>query len=345
MREAATGAPLWFDPREILRAVIARCAEDGLRPVVACELEFYLLDAGRDALGRPRAPAVPATGEVERQHRNLSIQQVEDYQPFLHAVVEACKVQGLHPGSMVAEYGLGQFEINLEHLDDPLRAADEAALLRRIVKGVAHAQGREATFMSKPFTDRAGSGFHVHLSLIDAAGNNRFGAEDGEDLLRRTIAGYQELLRDSMGFFAPNFNAYRRYAPRLYAPMNRHWGYNNRSVAFRVPVSSGSSRRIEHRVAGADASPHLALAAILAAAHYGVVNDRPPTPPVTGNVGGERDPAFPVDMFSALDALEASTLLADYMPRRFLQLYAALKRNEFADMTAEVLPGEYDYYL
>jgi glutamine synthetase len=345
MKEAVTGEPLWFDPREILRGVIDRCAADGLRPVVACELEFYLLDAGRDSLGRPKPPGVPATGQAERQHRNLSVQQVEDYQPFLHAIVQACNAQGLHAGSMVAEYGLGQFEINLEHLDDSLRAADEAALLRRIVKGVAHAQGREATFMSKPFADRTGSGFHVHLSLIDDSGQNRFGAEGGEDLLRATIAGYQELMRESMGFFAPNFNAYRRYAPRLYAPMNRHWGYNNRSVAFRVPVSSGASRRIEHRVAGADASPHLVMAAILAAMHHGVVNRRRPTEPVTGNVGGERDPDFPADMFAAMDALARATLLARYVPQRFLQLYAELKRNEFADMTAEVLPGEYDYYL
>ncbi len=345
MREAGTDEPLWFDTREILRSVIARCAADGLYPMVACELEFYLVEPGRAADGGLKPPVIPATNATERQHRNLSIQQVEDYQPFLHAVTEACRVQGLHHGSVVAEYGLGQFEINLEHIDDPLRAADEAALLRRIVKGVAHAQGREATFMSKPFADRAGNGFHVHLSLVDRAGRNRFGAEGGEALLGATIAGYQALMPESMGFFAPNFNAWRRYAPRLFAPMNRHWGHNNRSVAFRVPVSSGSSRRVEHRVAGADASPHLVLAAILAAAHHGITTGRAPTEPVTGNVGGERDLEFPADLFSALNALESASLLSDYVPRRFLQLYAELKRNEYADMTAEIMPAEYDYYL
>lgn len=345
MREATTGEPIWFDPREILRQVIARCAADELRPVVACELEFYLLDAERDAQGRLRPPRVPATGAVERQSRNLSVQQVEDYQPFLHAITDACRVQGLHAGSVVAEYGLGQFEVNLEHLDDPLRAADEAALLRRIVKGVAHARGQEATFMSKPFADRTGSGFHVHLSLVDDKGRNRFGLDGGEALLRATIAGYQALMRESMALSAPNFSAYRRFAPRLFAPMNRHWGYNNRSVAFRVPVSSGASRRIEHRVAGADASPHLVVAAILAAVHHGVTRGLEPTEPVSGNVGGERDASFPADLFSALNALESSSILADYMPRKFLNLYAELKRNEFADMTAEVMPCEYDYYL
>jgi glutamine synthetase len=345
MVESSTGQPLWFDARGILKSVIARCAEDGVRPVVACELEFYLVDPVRDSSGRLQPPTNPTTGGADRQSRNLSLQQVEDYQQFLGAVVDACKRQGLHAGSLVSEYGLGQFEINLEHLDDPLRAADEASLLRRIVKGVAHAQGHEATFMSKPFLDRPGSGFHVHLSLVDETGRNRFGAEGGETLLRSTIAGYQALMRESMGFFAPNFSAYRRYAPRLFAPMNRHWGYNNRSVAFRVPAAGGSARRIEHRVSGADASPHLVMAALLAAAHHGVTHSLVPTEPVTGNVGGERDPAFPGDLFSALDALEHGALLAEYMPHRFLQLYAQLKRNEFADVTAQIMPCEYDYYL
>jgi glutamine synthetase len=345
MRDPVTREPFWFDTREILRNVIARCAADGLRPVVACELEFYLLDPARDALGLIKSPTAPWSGAPERQSRNLIVQQVEDYQPFLHAVADSCHAQGLHAGSMVAEYGLGQFEVNLEHLDDPLRAADEAVLLRRIVKGVAHAQGREATFMAKPFVDRTGSGLHVHLSLIDEKGGNRFGQEGGETLLRAAVAGCQELMRESMGLFAPNFNSYRRFLPRVFAPMNRHWGYNNRSVAFRIPAADRNARRIEHRVAGADASPHLVMAAILAAMHYGIVNGRTPTEPATGNVGGERDPEFPRDMFSALDALESARLLSQYVPTRFLKLYAELKRNEFADMTAQVMASEYDYYL
>jgi glutamine synthetase len=127
--------------------------------------------------------------------------------------------------------------------------------------------------------------------------------------------------------------------------MNRHWGYNNRSVAFRVPESGGAARRIEHRVAGADASPHLVMAAILVAMHHGITRGLTPTEPVTGNVGGERDPEFPADMFSALDALEQARMLVEYMPPRFLKLYAELKRNEFADMTRQVMPCEYDFYL
>jgi glutamine synthetase len=127
--------------------------------------------------------------------------------------------------------------------------------------------------------------------------------------------------------------------------MNRHWGHNNRSVAFRVPAGGGSARRIEHRVAGADASPHLVMAAILAAMHHGITRGLTPTAPVTGNVGGERDADFPANLFSALDALEAARILSDYVPTRFLTLYAELKRNEFADMTRQVMPCEYGFYL
>ena len=345
MIDPETKAPLWYDCRQILKQVIERCRADRLLPMVACELEFYMVDPERDAAGRLQPPRVPATGMVERESRNLFVQQVEDYHELLQAIVEACKAQGVLSGSLVAEYGPGQFEINLMHRNDPLRAADEAVLLRRIVKGVARSQGREATFMTKPYADRAGNGFHVHLSLVDELGVNRFGGEGGESLLGQAVAGFQALMPQSLALFAPNFSAFRRYAPRLFAPVNRHWAHNNRSVAFRIPVGEGNARRIEHRVAGADASPHLVMAAILAAAHHGITHGLTPTAPVSGNVGGERDPALPGDFFSALAALEAPGILDDYIPRRFRQLYAELKRNEFADLMAEIQPREYDYYL
>lgn len=345
MRDPVSGSPYWFDPREILRNVIAVCRRDGLRPVVACELEFYLVARDRDAAGRPAPPIAPSSGIADRRMRNLSIQQVEDYDPILRAVLAAGRIQGLHLGGLVAEYGRGQFEVNLEHLDDPLRAADEAVLLRRIVQSVARSQGLDATFMPKPFLDQPGSGLHVHLSLIDESGRNRFAQPGGEDLLRATIAGYQALLPESLGLFAPGFNAYRRFAPGQFAPVNRDWAENNRSVAFRIPVVGGEARRVEHRVAAANASPHLVLAALLAAMHHGVTGRLIPTDPVTGNAGHRRDSTVPTDFFSALQAVERAQILPTYLPPRFLALYAALKRGEFARLTGEILPAEYDFYL
>ncbi|HLY58414.1 MAG TPA: glutamine synthetase family protein [Stellaceae bacterium] len=343
--EPETREHLWYDPRQILQSVIERCEADGLRPVVACELEFYLLSPQRDAAGLAIPPVSPLTGMVERSSRNLSVQQVEDYHPFLSEVLKACKAQGVAASTVVAEYGLGQFEVNLDHGGDVLRAADEAALLRRIVKGVARAQGRDATFMSKPFLDLPGNGFHVHLSLADEKGRNRLGRQGGERLLEATVAGCQAMLPETMAIYSPNWSAYRRYAPGLFAPMNRHWGHNNRSVAFRIPAAHGAGRRLEHRVAAADASPHLVLAALLAAMHHGVTGNLTPTPPVVGNVGYERDPAFPGDIFAALHALETAAILTDYVPARFLRLYAELKRNEFAEIMRTITPREYDFYL
>src|SRR6185437_7538293 len=162
--------------------------------------------------------------------------------------------------------------------------------------------GMEATFMPKPFLDQPGNGFHVHVSIADAAGTNRFGAAGGDELLRNAIAGMQALTLDCLAIFAPHFNAQRRYQS-VFVPRTLDWGYNNRSVAFRIPVSDGSSRRIEHRVAGADASPHLVMAAVLAAIHHGMTHKLPASEPVTNRVQGVL-PEFEAGLLHSLDRLE-----------------------------------------
>jgi glutamine synthetase len=344
MGEAGSGAPLWFDPRAILADVVARCRADGLFPVVACELEFYLLEAARTPEGGIVPAALPRTGQPPRVAANLALAAVEEHAEFLGRITAAAEAQRLPLAGAVAEYGLGQFEVNLSHLADPVAAADQAALLRRLVKGVARAQGQEATFMSKPFADQPGNGFHIHVSLVDAQGRNRFGRDGGEALLRNAIAGMQALMLDSVGILAPNFNAHRRYLG-LFVPTSRAWAENNRSVAFRIPVGGGEARRVEHRVAGAEASPHLVMAAVLAAVHHGVTRGLEPTAPANGDAGRRRDPQFPDGILAALARLERSRLLAEYMPRRFLAAYAASKRGEYADLIGQVFAREYDFYL
>lgn len=341
MRDAATNEPLWFDPRAVLAGVIDRCAADGIRPVVACELEFYLLDPRRTPDGGIQPPIHSRTGAPQRMATNLNIQQVEDYGDVLGAIVDACTAQGLRTGTVVAEYGLGQFEINLLHTADPLRAADEAALMRRVVKGVTRAHGLEATFMAKPYPDQAGSGLHIHMSLADEDGSNRFAAENGETLLHSAIAGLRAFHSDSFAFFGPNFGSYRRFAPGPYVPLRPTWGYNSRSVSFRIPAGDQRQRRVEHRVAGADASPHLVMAALLAAAHHGIVNKLPLGPNEPECTAWTAPENLPV----ALDRLCRSTLIPDYIPARFLNLYRELKLKEFADLFAAVTPAEYDFYL
>jgi len=163
--------------------------------------------------------------------------------------------------------------------------------------------------------------------------------------LGHAIAGLQATTHDAMAIFAPNLNAYRRFAPNQFVPVNTSWGVNNRSVSFRIPAGGGAARRIEHRIAGAEANPHLVMAAVLAGLHHGLTAGLAPTPPSTGNAGEEADPAMPLKLWTALDRLEASALLADYLGPRYPAAYAAIKRSEFEAFMAQVFSREYDWYL
>ncbi len=342
MTDVHKGKTLWFDPRVILRDVVANLNAVGLYPVVACELEFYLIDPRRGPDGQISVGALPGR-TPSRRAANLSLEAVDDAAAFLSRVNEAARVQGLPVCGAVAEYGIGQYEVNLRHVADALLAADHAVLLKRLVKGVARSLGLEATFMAKPFAAQPGNGLHVHVSLVDEAGKNRFGAAGGEVLLRRAIAGVQSTMYDSLAFFAPNFNSQRRYLG-LFVPTTRDWDHNNRSVAFRVPAAHGQARRLEHRVAGADASPHLTVAAILAGILHGVQNELEPTEPLGGKASTATDADFPSDLIVALARLEQSPLLKQYLPADFLKLYAELKRGEYAELIEEIFNREYDFY-
>ena len=327
MRDHA--GPLWFDAREVLARVVERCEADGLHPVVACELEFYLVDV--DERGRPRPPGGPRS--VTAGH--LCLQRVEEHGAFLHRLHDALAQQGIEAGTLVSEYGPGQFEINLRHGTDPLLAADQAALMRRATIGVAASMGQQATFMAKPYPEHPGNGLHVHASLVDASGENLFGSAGGQVLLEQAIAGIQALQAESMAFFAPSFSAYRRYRPGAFVATDGAWGENDRRAAFRIPTGSRASRRVEHRVACADASPHLVMACVLAGLHHGVTGKLVP---------GDYGPT-PKNILDALTGLEGSARLAAYLPPRFPALFCALKRAEFANLFAQITSEEYSFYL
>jgi len=342
MTEAAGGASMWHDPRVILSRVLADCYSAGLFPVVACELEFYLTDPQRDEHHRLQPAALPGRSNARRP-ANLSLDAVEEAAEFLDAVNRAASTQGLPVCGSVAEYGIGQYEVNLRHVDDPLLAADQAVLLKRLIKGVARSLGMDATFMAKPYADQPGSGLHIHTSLVDADGHNRFGSPEGNSLLEHAVAGVQALMYDSMGFFAPNFNAQRRYLG-AFVPTSLDWAHNNRSVAFRVPVSNADGRRLEHRVAGADASPHLTMAAVLAGVLHGITHQLRPSKPLEGKSVKGTDPKFPGDLLMALERLESSTLLKKYFSAKYLHVYAHVKRGEYHELIEDVLVREYDFY-
>ncbi|HSS65095.1 MAG TPA: glutamine synthetase family protein, partial [Gammaproteobacteria bacterium] len=270
--------PLWYEPRQVLKQVAARFGELGIKPVVAVELEFYLIEARRHASVSPTPASSPRTRTPESQGKVLSLAKLDEFDGVLSAIERACDAQGIPSTTMISEYGAGQFELNLEHQDDPVRAADHGALLRRVVQGVARSEGMDATFMSKPFSDQSGSGLHIHLSLRDDSGKNLFdpSVKNGEATLGHAVAGLQATMAEAMAIFAPNLNVYRRFKPDQFVPVTTDWGENNRSVAFRLPVHDGESRRLEHRVAGAEANPYLVMAAVLAGVHYGLSNKPQP---------------------------------------------------------------------
>ncbi|MDH3670377.1 MAG: glutamine synthetase family protein [Gammaproteobacteria bacterium] len=341
------GTPSAVDPRNVAARVIDKFSELGLTPVIAFELEFYLLDKERDARGFPQASVSAITGERENTTQVFGIAELEGHAKFFAAVEDAARAQNVPTSVATTEFAPAQYEINLHHTDLPLIAADHCALLRHIIKSVATRHSLNATFMSKPFADLSGNGMHVHISLVAKDGKNVFddGSASGSDALRYAIGGLMTTMADSFAIFAPNVNAYRRFRPHTYVPVTKSWGLNNRSVACRIPSGSANARRVEHRVAGADANPYLTLAVLLAGVHHGLVNKIDPGPSSDGNACTVADPNLPLDLDKALNRLATSTTLASYIDPHYIELYCATKRGEMEKFRRHLPPLEYDWYL
>jgi glutamine synthetase len=336
-----------LDPRHVLSRVIDRFHADGLTPDVACELEFYLCDQRYEGQAAT-LPSSSITGHYPTGNEVYGLRELDDHMPFLRDLYAAAEAQGLPIEAAISEFAPGQLEIGLEHRADALQVADEALMFKRMVKGCAVVHGMEATFMAKPFEGRAGNGQHLHVSVLDQNGTNIFAAEDpeGTPALRHAVAGMQQLLPAAMAIFAPNQNSYRRFVGNSYAPVAATWGVNNRTVGLRVTAGPPKSRHVEHRVSGADANGHLALACMLAGVHYGLTHKLDPGPAIKGDGYAQADRA-PVRLaknwFAAVDAFEASEILADYLGARFVRMYTIVKRTEQDRYFAHVPIADYDW--
>lgn len=339
--------PCLVDPRQVLTRLLARFARRGLTAVIAVEMEFYLMDRKRGPMGEPLPPISPATGEPDSTRQLYSIGGLDIYGDFVRDVAAAAKLQNVPASTAIAENSPGQFEINLHHDADAVRACDHAVLLRRIIKSVAPRHGFSASFMAKPYLDRAGSGMHVHCSLVDAKRRNVFddGGEKGTKLLRHAIGGLAATTAEAMALLAPNINSFRRYRPGSLVPMGTKWGYNNRSVAFRIPTGSPKARRIEHRIAGADANPYLAAAAILAGMLHGIERRIDPGAPATTDVSARIDSRIPFQWHEAIARLRKGKILPDYLGADYLALYADAKAAELAKFSNRISPQEHEWYL
>jgi glutamine synthetase len=289
---------------------------------------------------------------LQRGPQYAVLDDLYELEEFLEAVQVACRVQGIPAGAAVVEFSPGQFEINLQHVDDALLACDHALMLRRIVKAVARRAGMSATFMAKPFAEHAGSGMHIHASMLDEEGQNIFAQGtklDAEpcigDSLRHAVGGLEQSMPESMAVFAPNANSYRRLSPGSYVALTPNWGINHRSLALRVPLSDPANARIEHRIAGADANPYLVMAAVLAGMHHGMVNHLDPGPMVQQGVKVEEKCTLPIRWEAALDVFSRAEILPTYLGEQFCRVFEAARREESQTYHAQVSLKDYQWYL
>lgn len=342
------GTPTVYDPRQVLAAVEARYAARGWVPVIAPELEFYLTDARRDGTDRAQPPLSPLTGERLRDPQLYLLTVQEPFSEILDDMIEAARALGCTADTALAEYGPGQFEINVNHVEGALRAADDATLLKIAIRNEAHRRGMEASFMAKPYGDQAGSGFHFHVSVLDESGRNILAGErEGEPgrAMRGALGGLKQFMAPSMLVFAPHINSYRRFGRGTFAPSVAAWGFDNRSTAIRVPATTGPGARIEHRLAGADANPYLALAAILAAMLEGIDGDIDPGAPARREAGPEDGPDLPLGWGRAILAFQDDDFPARALGAEFARCYALMKEQEMASLNLRVTDVEYDVYF
>ncbi len=332
------GRPYDGDPRHCLRRVVERYKAKGLTPVVAVELEFFLID---DSSRNLQVPISPRSNKRRKAAEILSIRALDAFDQFFTDLYEACEAMDIPAETAISEAGLGQFEINLVHCDDALRAADDAWLFKMLVKGLARRHGFAASFMAKPYEDYAGSGMHAHFSVLDEQGRNIFddGGPKGTDTLRHAIAGCLDAMSDSALIFAPHLNSYDRLVPEAHAPSGLCWAYENRTVAIRVPSGPPPARRIEHRVSGGDVNPYLALSAILGAALNGIEDGVEPPEPITGNAYAQDLPRIPDTWGAAIEAFEASKIMPRIFPEELIRNMLLTKRQELHYM-AELEPHE-----
>jgi glutamine synthetase len=340
------GSPFYASPRHLLARMTQKLKDIGLTPCVALELEFYLCDADWGSENRPRPPTSkngwqPTTTQV------YSLDLLNDFDAVLGDIADACALQDIPAEAAVAENAPGQFEINLKHVTNPTMAADHAIQFKRIVRGVAGFHRLDATFMAKPYANRAGNGLHVHVSLLNEQGENVFAAEDpsGSPMLHWAVGGLRQTMAEAMAIFAPGANSYRRLQPGSYAPNKPLWGVNNRTTALRVPGGPAESRRIEHRVSGADANPYLVSAAILAGMHFGITHKIDPGEPVTGNAYDIEAPELPYSWALAMEHFDHSRIIRQYFGEDFCFVLSQVKWAERDKFNAHVNPIEYEWYF
>jgi glutamine synthetase len=333
------GSPVTKSPRAVLRNVLAKFEARGWVPVVAPEVEFYLLSPHSD----PDAAAKPPEGRLgwtENVRQPYSIDTMNDYEPFILDVYKYCEEQGIKVDTLSQEMGPAQLEINFKH-GNALDLADQVFLFKRTLREAAIMHEMHVTFLAKPYVEEAGSSLHVHQSILDKDGKNIFSKDDGTptDLFYGYIGGLQRYMPEAMLAFAPYVNSYRRFVSPWSSPVNLAWATDNRTVGLRVPDSPPEARRVENRLAGSDVNPYLVIAATLACGYLGMVEGLQSTEEAEGSAySGDFD--LHRHIYAAIDAMQKSDAMRSMLGDEFVSLYTALKDAEYREFQQIITPYE-----
>jgi glutamine synthetase len=339
------GRTVEFTPRNLLKRIMAAYADDGLKPVVAPEIEFYLVRKNPDP-DYPLTPPVGRSGRAIGGGAGYSIAGVNEFDELIDDIYHFSEKQGLEIDTLIHEEGAGQLEINLRH-GDPVELADQVFMFKRTIREAALKHDTYATFMAKPIQGQPGSAMHIHQSVVNRkTGRNVFSAEDGAetDAFRHFIGGMQKHVPNALVMFAPYVNSYRRLTQAASAPVNVRWGYDNRTTAFRVPRSDPAGRRVENRIPSSDANPYLALAASLACGLVGLRRKIKPEAPVLTSAN-EDEIDLPRGLLEAVDLFEGDLELREMLGASFCSTYAAIKRAEFETFMEVISPWEREFLL
>lgn len=339
------GKPVEFAPRNVLKRVVNLYHKQGWVPIVAPEMEFYLVARNTDP-AKEIAPMLGRTGRPAAGRQAYSMSAVDDYGPVIDDIYEFAEIQGIEIDGITQEGGAGQLEINLLH-GDPVTLADQVFYFKRLIREAALKHDCFATFMAKPIEGEPGSAMHIHHSVVDIEdGRNIFsGPQGGEtDAFFQFIGGLQEYLPSVIAMIAPYVNSYRRYVPDHSAPINLEWGRDNRTTGIRVPVSDADSRRIENRLAGMDCNPYLCIAASLACGYLGMKNEVRPDKRFQGDAY-EAEEAIPQGLYSALDLFDEAEDVHKVLGPEFARVYSIVKRTEYNEFLQVISPWEREHLL
>jgi len=339
------GSAVAVAPRMILKRVLELYADKGWQPVIAPEVEFYLVSRNTDP-DFPLVPPVGRSGRPETASQPYGLEALNEFEDIIEHIYENCEKAGLDIDTMIHESGAAQLEVNFLH-GEPLRLADEVLLFKRIVRQVALEHDVYATFLAKPMSGQPGSAMHIHQSVLEVGtGKNIFSRSDGRDsaAFRSYIAGLARLLPQISPMFAPNVNSFRRMRPDSDAPINVQWGSDNRSCGLRVPVSSPPNRRVENRLPGADSNPYLAIASSLVCGYIGMIERMIPPKSIEGNAY-TRARTLPRSLEAALDRFRACKPVRALIGDEFFELFYAIKESELENYQSVISSWEREHLL